>query len=130
MAEYRDATSALRARVASLEAELVEVERELGARREIRDRLSFEARSLETALEKAGDGAPQARLLERALLSALIAPAAGGIGMILTLVVAGLLGSIVLGERALPVASVFAIFGGLYAGYRAARQFWEEGAKR
>jgi hypothetical protein len=130
VAEYRDATSALRARVASRQAELVEVERELEGRRAHHDRLSLEKASLETALARAIERPARRGMLERVLLSALIAPAAGGLGMLVTLMVTALLGAILLGDRALGVAAVLSIFGGIYAGYRAARQVWEDEAKR
>src|SRR5690606_27853941 len=121
---------ALSARVATLEAELAEMDAALAHQREALERLSAEARSLEATVERATSGSPRVRAAERMLYAALVAPAAGGLGMIMTLVVAGMIGSLAFGERALPAASVIAMLGGLYAGWHTARKSVNGGQKQ
>jgi hypothetical protein len=130
LAEYRDATSALRARVEALEAELRELEPELVLRRDRWRALNLEQTSLEAALGRAPERGTEPRHIERILAVVLLAPAAGGLGVIVTLVFAALVGSIFLGDAALAVGAVLSIFGGLYTGYRTAREMWRDGRKQ
>jgi hypothetical protein len=131
VAEYRDALPALRASVATLEAELADLEPELDRLTREHDALSREVDALQVVLDRLppASAAPTTRL-ERALLVALIAPAVGGSALLLTLVLAGALGSLLLGKAGYEVGAVLSVPGGLYAAFRTARSIWRSGQVR